>query len=597
MLDSRLYRVAFVPVLLALLVAAFSLQDRPRAIGTTLVPDAFDGIRAQILLDDLAARYPSRRPGSAGDARLASEVAQRLRTLVRGTVTEQRFRGETIDGTRDLVNVVATRPGTPGPGIVVVAHRDAIGTGAKAELSATAGLLELARVAADGRLRRTITFISTTGGTGGLAGAREAARRLGARADAILVLGDLASARGRRPFVLGLSNGEGQAPEQLVRTVQAAARRELGTDPGGTRAPTQWARMAVPATLGEQGAFLRAGQPAVLLSASGERAPAPGAPVREGRLRGFGRTALRVLYALDNFRDYGAPPSDALTVRGKVLPGWGVRMIVGALLLPPLIVAVDAFARLRRRREPVARWAAWALSAGLPFAGACLAAVALGAVGLVDVAPPAPIPPAALDVDAGAVVALVVLAVVFAFGWLVARPALLRAVGVRVRAQDSPTRVGGPGSVVGLALVACLVVGILWLANPYAAALVIPAVHMWPWVTTPDLRLPRAAAVAAVVLALAPVALVGLMDARAFDLGPGEAVWFWPLLVIGRHVPVAAWLPWSLVAGCAVAAVLVAAHRARPQDEGPQEVTVRGPIGYAGPGSLGGTDSALRVRR
>jgi hypothetical protein len=35
-------------------------------------------------------------------------------------------------------------------------------------------------------------------------------------------------------------------------------------------------------------------------------------------------------------------------------------------------------------------------------------------------------------------------------------------------------------------------------------------------------------------------------------------------------------------------------RKRRPEDEGPQDVTVRGPVSYAGPGSLGGTESALR---
>jgi hypothetical protein len=34
-LDARIYRAAFLPLLLAVLVAAFSLADRPRPIGTT----------------------------------------------------------------------------------------------------------------------------------------------------------------------------------------------------------------------------------------------------------------------------------------------------------------------------------------------------------------------------------------------------------------------------------------------------------------------------------------------------------------------------------------------------------------------------------
>ena len=40
MLDARIYRAALVPVLLAVIVCAFSLQDRPTAVTTTLAPDA-----------------------------------------------------------------------------------------------------------------------------------------------------------------------------------------------------------------------------------------------------------------------------------------------------------------------------------------------------------------------------------------------------------------------------------------------------------------------------------------------------------------------------------------------------------------------------
>jgi multisubunit Na+/H+ antiporter MnhB subunit len=591
MLEPRLYRVAFVPVLLALLVAAFSLQDRPRPIGTTQAPEAFDEIRADQTLDDLARRFPVRRPGDAADTRLAGEIATRLRQTVPGTVEEHHFRGDTIDGERDLIDVVATRPGVPGPPIVVVAHRDAAKPGSKAELSATAALLELARVAADGRLRRTITFISTSGGSGGFAGAREEARRLDGRADAVLVLGAVGGAGTRRPFVVSLSNGRGQAPIQLQRTVQAAVRAEVGTDAGAPRALTQWLRMAVPVTISEQGPFLRAGQPAVLLSASGERPPRADDPIRDGRLLRFGRASLRVLYALDNFRDLAQPPRDDLVIRGKVLPGWAVRLLVGSLLLPPLLMGIDALARLRRRHEPLWAWGVWTLASGVPFLLACLFAVLLALVGLISAAPGAPIPAPGLDLGGGAIVAFVAILLVFALGWLVARPALLHATGAaRARKQEPDAA----GAVVAVGLTTVVVAIALWVGNPYAAALVVPAAHLWFWALTPDLRLPRSASLAVVLLALVPLLVVGLVDARTFGLDLPQGVWFWTLLVAGGHIPIGSWVLWSLLWGCAVAAALVAVRRRRRQDDEPDEITVRGPVTYAGPGSLGGTGSALR---
>jgi hypothetical protein len=591
MLEPRLYRVAFVPVLLALLVAAFSLQDRPRPIGTTQTPEAFDEIRAGQTLDDFARRFPVRRPGDAADTRLAGEIAARLRQTVPGTVEEHHFRGDTIDGERDLIDVVATRPGIPGPPIVVVAHRDAAKPGSKAELSATAALLELARVAADGRLRRTITFISTAGGSGGFAGASEEARRMGGRADAVIVLGAVGGARTRRPFVVSLSNGRGQAPIQLQRTVQAAVHAEVGADAGAPRALTQWLRMAVPVTISEQGPFLRAGQPAVLLSASGERPPAAGDPIRDDRLRRFGRASLRVLYALDNFRDFAAPPRDDLVIRGKVLPGWAVRLLVGSLLLPPLLMGIDALARLRRRHEPLWAWGVWTLASGVPFLLACIFAVLLALVGLISAAPGAPIPAPGLDAGGGAIVAFVAILLVFVLGWLVARPALLHASGAaRVRKREPDAA----GAVVAVGLTTTVVAGALWVGNPYAAALVVPAAHLWFWALTPDLRLPRPASLALVALALVPLLLVGLVDGRAFGLDLPHGIWFWTLLVAGGHIPIGSWVLWSLLWGCAVAAALVAIRRRRPQDDEPEEITVRGPVTYAGPGSLGGTGSALR---
>jgi len=188
-LDPRLYRAAFAPTLLALVVAAFSLQDRPRPLQATLAPDAFDGARAFARLQGLATQYPSRRPGSAGDVRLAATVQRELRAAFcpRGAgapaaceaVSRRTVRGRTIDGEVALETVLATRLGAPGPGILVVAHRDAAGSPAEAELSGTAALLELARVFAGRSTARTLTLASTSGGTGGSAAAGRSDRPVG----------------------------------------------------------------------------------------------------------------------------------------------------------------------------------------------------------------------------------------------------------------------------------------------------------------------------------------------------------------------------------------------------------------------------------
>src|SRR5690348_13146316 len=81
MLNSRLYRAAFVPLVAALALAAFSLSGRPGALTSTLAPDAFEGERAIATLHDLARRFPDRRPGSRGDEALASEVRRQIEGL------------------------------------------------------------------------------------------------------------------------------------------------------------------------------------------------------------------------------------------------------------------------------------------------------------------------------------------------------------------------------------------------------------------------------------------------------------------------------------------------------------------------------------
>jgi hypothetical protein len=66
------------------------------------------------------------------------------------------------------------------------------------------------------------------------------------------------------------------------------------------------------------------------------------------------------------------------------------------------------------------------------------------------------------------------------------------------------------------------------------------------------------------------------------------------LLLAGHAVGLVAVLEWSVFLGCGVvvsSVLLLASRQPRPEQA---PVTVRGPVSYAGPGSLGGTESALR---
>ncbi|HWI09427.1 MAG TPA: M28 family peptidase, partial [Solirubrobacteraceae bacterium] len=442
MIDPRIYRAALIPVLFAFVLLAFSLENRPQPLRTSLAPDEFRGDRAFDRAyeagEGLSDRFPDRRPGSAGDDALAEEIGAEMRRAgfrVRAVEHE----GDTIDGRRALRMVIAERRGTIDERIVIVAHRDAAGRRAEAELSGTAALMELARIfGAPRQVRHTLTLVSTSGGSGGAAGAREFARVLAGPAGAVLVLGDLASRNVRAPLVTPWSNAPGATPQRLRATVQEALRVETGSGSGPPRALSQFARFALPVTYGEQGALLAEGLPAVLLSIGGDRPPAADAPVSRQRLEAFGRSALRTVTALDataSSRPIVTENSnrDLLTSR-KIVPFWAIALFTGALLLTVLVTAVDALAALLRRREPIGPWLRWTLAGALPFLLAALFALALGMVGLID-APAAPVDPRALPASLPALLAV---GLVFALGWAWLRPATLRLLRAAGRSHAQP---------------------------------------------------------------------------------------------------------------------------------------------------------------
>jgi hypothetical protein len=584
MLDLRIYRAAFVPILFVLVVVAFSLQTRPTPIQTALPPDAFDAPRAFRLLDDLAQRYPDRAPGSQADLGLAGTV-QRTFAATDFEVTTTDVDAETVDGERTLRTVVAARPGRVNRAIVVLAHRDAQGAPAKASLSPPATLLELSRLLNGRTTRRTIVLVSTSGGSGGNAGAEDWAKRVQAPVDAVLVLGDMAGVRQRRPQVVGWSNTSGIAPQRLMRTVEQAVGVEAGP-PGSTRSIMQALRLAFPFTVSEQGVIGAQGLPAVLLSASGELGPAADAAVSEQRMEGMGRALLRSLTALDEGPDVRpGTPQSTVQVRNQLLPLWAIRLLGVVAFLPPLLAAIDGLARVRRRREAILPWMAWILAIGSPLLAAGLVLMLLRVVGLVT-APPAPVFPGAIGVSVGV---LVVAAAVVILGYLMVWPLLRRM---------APTAGGGGGGI-ALALLSQALAWIVWVGNPYAALFLVPAVHLWLLAVAPEMRGGRGWRLAFVVAPVIPFALAAFAYTIALNTNPVQLGWIGLLGIAGGHVSPLSLVVWSFLIGCGLSALIIAmaTEPARPERKGlagPGQVLSRGPLTYAGPGSLGGTDSARR---
>jgi hypothetical protein len=589
MLDLRVYRAAFAPAVLAAVITAFSLGSPPRAATTTLAPDAFQGSRAFGSLRDLVAAYPDRRPGSRGDQALARDVAAQMRSTGL-QVSSERFSGQTIDGERTLTNVVGVRPGSlTSRRIVVIAHRDAAAPGSDAQLAGTAALLELARVYSGRALRRTLVLVSTSGGSGGDAGAREFARHPGGPVDAVIVLGDLAGRTLRGPQVVPWSNAEGIASIELQRTLQAALHDETGLPERGPSSLGQWTRLAVPLSVGEQAEVVAQQLPAVLLSASGERGPGAERAVSEFRLSSFGRAALRAITALDARHGAALDVRAAVLSGPNVLPWWSVWLLVGTLLLPVLVTAVDAFARASRRRQPMGAWVAWAATSALPFLLAAGVALLLGVTGLLPAALHAPVANGAAEFGAAGWACLLVVVLV-AVAAVPLRRYLLGALALR--ADGGPVGDSEGAGAAVLLLVAAVGLGI-WIANPFAAALLVPAAHIAVFVAAPEVRMRRWVALGLVAVAALPGLLVLAYYTRQFGLAPDQIPATALQVVAGGHFGVAGLLGWSYVLGALSCLVVVAASQ-RPLEEEPPVVVTRGPRTYAGPGSLGGTESALR---
>jgi hypothetical protein len=593
MLDPRIYRSGFAIVALALVVLAFSLQDQPGPLGTTLPPDVFNGQNAYESMVSLAASDPLRRPGSEGDDALATQVANSL-AHDGFTVSTNTFTGRTVDGSRTLENVTAIRPGISNGSIVVIAHRDALGSPAIADLSGTAALIELARDLAGETLNHTVVLASTSG-SAGTAGAIRLASTLGGRIDAVIVLGDLAGSHVREPVVVPWSDGQQVAPPMLRNTVAAALGAQAGLRPGATSMAGQFVHLAFPLTISEQGPFGARGEPAVLLSLSGERGPAADAPVQgPDQITALGRTVLQTISALDGGPAVAAPSSYVL-LAGKVVPGWAIELFVLALIVPVLLATVDGLARARRRGHVLWRWVIWVLAGALPFALAALVILGARLTGAIGAAPAGPVGAGAVPLHGAGIAVLAVAGCVLLLSFALLRPLVIRlAGGGQARSAHHAGEPPSEGAGAAVLLVMCLVTIAIWFANPFAAALVVPALHLWMWVVTPQVRLRPLVVLALFLAGLAPPALVVLYYSLTLGFGPLGVAWNAVLLLAGGEVGILAALEWSVVFGCVASVALIALRAARRDRPEQAPVTVRGPITYAGPGSLGGTESALR---
>ena len=537
MIEPRIYRAAFVPALLAVVLTMFSFQSRPRPLPQGLAADVlFDGVQAADLATRIASEAPDRRAGTRGNLATAELVANAFRERgfgsgPNGNPELQRF----THADHELVNVIGRRAGSSRRQIVIVAARDAVATpDAPGSAADTAALMQVARVYQGRPSRKTLVLASVDGSNLGEVGARELVAELPTPdlVDAILVISDLGSRGSRGPLLQAWSNDSHRAGVGLQRTVAESIRRELGRSAGGSGAFGQLARLSFPIGIGSQGVLIEQGYDAVRLSGSGELPPdgdGPPEAIDAERLGALGRATLRALSAVDQGGRPAHGPDSYVQAVSQVLPGWVLSLLAGSLLLPVLVTSVDAFARARRRHVDVLPWLRWLGAWLAPFLAALALAEFLALVGATPAPPPAPVPPDVLPVDAAALGVLLGIAAAMVLAFLAAR-------WLASKPDPELARPAEPGSGVALALVIAATTLLLWFVDPYAGLLVVPAAHLWMLLAlTRPLPSKRTRAVL-IAIGAAPALLVAIYYMFALSLDPVHGAWYLLMLVTGHSV-------------------------------------------------------------
>jgi hypothetical protein len=222
---------------------------------------------------------------------------------------------------------------------------------------------------------------------------------------------------------------------------------------------------------------------------------------------------------------------------------------------------------------------------------------ALGATDIVEV-PDGPVLPSLYPLETSGIVAMVSALLAGALACWLARylPATLRGRTPEEPPEGNGRRRPAPG-VDGLAVATgvwiCALAAVTWAMNPYAAGVLVLATHLWLFAAGGWRGWP---ALAAVLAGLVPIVLVAVYYCLALDLNPLELAWGAALAAgSGSGLWSTLLLAGVLAALAGVIRVLLARRRiARDEAPGGAGIKTRGPVSYAGPGSLGGTESALR---
>lgn len=526
LLEPRLYRAAFIPALLALIVLAFSLQDQASPIASELAPPSFNAQRAITTADQLVENDGARESGSIQDNRTAELVAARL-TAAGFKANSFEFDATTLNGSRKLTNVVGVRPGPSDRRLLIVASRD--GSEGKLERAGayeTGVLIELARVLQGRTFDHTLVLASVTGGVDGGLGADELAKSARRPIDGVLVIRNIAAAPTGAP-VLTVYDDRLEPDPVFERTVERLAANDLSGGTDERSVPAQLVRLAFPLGLGEQATYPGHGLAVASVSPGGEPLE-PTADAPFDSVSAIGQIALRTLTTFDGDFQPATPQAKPLAVGGKLIPQWALTLFFGTLMIPIVVAAIDGWARARRWRQSSVRGL---LAPGLAFLWLALIGLLLrgiGFTGLID-APNLPANPLAVD-STGAIVV----------GFVAAALAFLGATVAAAAARQGTAKGGDAGFAVWLAAAGVVVFAV----NPIACGFILLLIHLL------TLLLLTGGASRGKVLLLTTLGMLPLLAAAvyypvALGIPAIKSVGYAVLLEMGGFV---GWL--SLAAGC-----------------------------------------------
>lgn len=582
MFDPRIYRVALVPALAALVLLMFSFEPVPNPLQEPVANPEFEASQTARTARQIVAMAPSREPGSEGDRTIAAQVRDEFSTVEGGEVAVQDFTSEFRGSEVDLQNVILTIPGESERTILVVAGRDsADSAGPGSSAAATAVLLTLADDLGSQRHLKTIVLASTDGVSAGAAGARELVDSLPrpGDVDAAIVLSQPGVEKPAPPFVISSGTTPDSPSAQLLQTARSIAANAFEQRDSAAGPWVDLSRLALPAGLGEQAVLRGAGIEALTLSGHGERAidPAADRDVSAETIGQAGGAALDLILTLDEAADPPeAGPSDYVRIGDNLIPGWTIALLALTLLIAPLLAATDTWLREQRAAWRVRRTIPWALERALMPLAALLLAYLLAFVGLIP-DPDFPYDPAGFPAGARAPISFVALAAAFALAGLLIRP-------MRTPLDSQAHVLAAAGGLIsGIALIG------IWLLNPYMALLLVPAAHVWmlPARATGPPRA-RVVAVAAFLSLAGPIAAFVTVAAQ-LDLGL-SAPWHLLLMIVDGQIGFGTCMLWCALLGGLIACVSATAAKRIELPSGAPKL--RGAGTHVGPGALGSTPAA-----